>query len=298
MDEYSGSGGSRGPEESYNPSAALDLLRASSMKSKNQGRPPSRAAGGTVGGGGGGFVSANSFKSNQGHYNSSRETSTVVAHKGSFNSKFAWQRRQAGAPLTTTGVSFGAGRFDLSGVGIGSGRSSNSNNTYGSSASKGVPYSRTSSAGAEDDDDSSSVVNRPPMGITSTVARTNKTAAETKERLTDVTLSAQQHAFFEKIGRRENVFISGAAGTGKSFVLRVLQEALEQQRRTDEVAFTAPTGVAACNIGGVTIHSWAGIGLGEESIEELCARVCTSYIMYSQSINIKHINTIKYHVFR
>lgn len=41
----------------------------------------------------------------------------------------------------------------------------------------------------------------------------------------------------------------------------------------DAVAITASTGIAACNIGGVTIHSFAGIGLGLESAEDLVVRV-------------------------
>ena len=35
-------------------------------------------------------------------------------------------------------------------------------------------------------------------------------------------------------------------------------EALGQR---DKIAFTAPTGVAACNIQGMTIHSWSGVGV-------------------------------------
>ena len=33
------------------------------------------------------------------------------------------------------------------------------------------------------------------------------------------------------------------------------------------------SGIAACNIGGVTIHSFAGIGLGIESAEQLAQKV-------------------------
>jgi ATP-dependent DNA helicase PIF1 len=33
------------------------------------------------------------------------------------------------------------------------------------------------------------------------------------------------------------------------------------------------TGIAACNIGGVTIHSFAGIGLGIEPAEELVKKI-------------------------
>lgn len=40
-----------------------------------------------------------------------------------------------------------------------------------------------------------------------------------------------------------------------------------------EVAITASTGIAGLNIGGSTIHSWAGIGLGKESKEDLAEHV-------------------------
>lgn len=39
--------------------------------------------------------------------------------------------------------------------------------------------------------------------------------------------------------------------------------------KDSEVVVTAPTGMAAMNIGGSTIHSWAGIGLGLEPVEQL-----------------------------
>jgi PIF1-like helicase/Helitron helicase-like domain at N-terminus len=48
-------------------------------------------------------------------------------------------------------------------------------------------------------------------------------------------------------------FITGSAGTGKSFVTRFLLN--EFERRGDSYLLLAPTGVAAQNIGGSTIHS-------------------------------------------
>jgi len=41
----------------------------------------------------------------------------------------------------------------------------------------------------------------------------------------------------------------------------------------DAVATTAPTGIAACNIGGVTIHSFGGIGLGNGSANQLATKI-------------------------
>jgi len=64
-------------------------------------------------------------------------------------------------------------------------------------------------------------------------------------------------------------------GTGKSVLLREVIAALREKNRDarDAVAVTASTGLAACNIGGVTLHSFAGIGLGKESAEELVKKV-------------------------
>jgi len=36
---------------------------------------------------------------------------------------------------------------------------------------------------------------------------------------------------------------------------------------------TAPTGIAACNVGGITIHSFAGIGMGNEDVSKLIDKV-------------------------
>lgn len=60
-----------------------------------------------------------------------------------------------------------------------------------------------------------------------------------------------------KMGK--NVFLTGAAGSGKTYVLNSYINFLKE--RGVEVAITASTGIAATHIGGMTIHSWAGIGI-------------------------------------
>ena len=60
-----------------------------------------------------------------------------------------------------------------------------------------------------------------------------------------------------KSGR--NIFLTGSAGTGKTYVLNQFIQHLKDANIT--VAVTASTGIAATHIKGSTIHSWAGIGI-------------------------------------
>lgn len=60
----------------------------------------------------------------------------------------------------------------------------------------------------------------------------------------------------------KSVFLTGAAGTGKTFLTRVLVEMLEAQGKS--VTLTASTGVAASLIGGVTLHSLLRLGAIED----------------------------------
>lgn len=60
----------------------------------------------------------------------------------------------------------------------------------------------------------------------------------------------------------KNVFLTGEPGSGKSYTINQFKEWLEIERIP--YAVTASTGIAATHIGGVTIHSWSGIGIKEE----------------------------------
>jgi len=78
-------------------------------------------------------------------------------------------------------------------------------------------------------------------------------------------LSREQQAVVLAVLRGESVFFSGCAGTGKSHLIKLLRDYLPR----DSTFFTASTGLAAVNIGGTTLHSFAGVGLGEGSAENL-----------------------------
>jgi ATP-dependent exoDNAse (exonuclease V) alpha subunit len=82
-------------------------------------------------------------------------------------------------------------------------------------------------------------------------------------------LSGCQKSVIKAFEAGKNIFVTGGAGSGKSHLLNFLKRNYEQHG----LAVTASTGIAAVNIGGVTIHSWAGIGLATLSVEQIVENI-------------------------
>ncbi len=78
-------------------------------------------------------------------------------------------------------------------------------------------------------------------------------------------LSADQKQAVYDIEDGESIFVSGSAGTGKSFLLQYLKA----NYCDAGLHITASTGIAAVNVGGQTLHSWAAIGLGNLPAEQI-----------------------------
>lgn len=103
-------------------------------------------------------------------------------------------------------------------------------------------------------------------------------------------LSPEQAAVLNKVKSGKSIFFTGSAGnfarhhcdvyfefttpfagTGKSVLLREIIRTLGGNN-SHSLAITASTGIAAVNIGGTTLHSWAGIGLGLEPAKNLAGK--------------------------
>src|SRR5438552_12559203 len=76
-----------------------------------------------------------------------------------------------------------------------------------------------------------------------------------------------------------NIFLTGKAGTGKTTFLKYIRENSPKQ-----MAIVAPTGVAAINAGGVTIHSFFQLPFSP-FIPEIKG---TGFTNASQEISNKH----------
>ena len=68
----------------------------------------------------------------------------------------------------------------------------------------------------------------------------------------------------------ENVFLTGYAGTGKSYILNKLKTKLKKK-----LTITSTTGIAAVSIKGQTLHSWAGVGLCKNPVHKTIEKIKT-----------------------
>ncbi|GAA5936423.1 hypothetical protein JCM10213_000315 [Rhodosporidiobolus nylandii] len=87
----------------------------------------------------------------------------------------------------------------------------------------------------------------------------------------DARCSPEQLQCLDHVEEGKNIFFTGSAGVGKSFLLKEITRLLEHLKRPFQV--TATTGIAALQVSGMTIYSWAGIGLGKEPISILYDRI-------------------------
>ena len=90
-----------------------------------------------------------------------------------------------------------------------------------------------------------------------------------KKSETSVQLSDEQQHALDMLRSGENVFLTGGAGSGKSFVIKELTKDLDPK----EMPILASTGAAAVLLGGRTFHSFFGLGIMEGGADATYERV-------------------------
>lgn len=87
-----------------------------------------------------------------------------------------------------------------------------------------------------------------------------------------------QDQAFDILKMGYNVFLTGPAGSGKTFLVNRFITYCHEHALT--VAITASTGIAATHIGGMTLHSWSGMGIRESLTDEDIEHIMTKeYLM-------------------
>lgn len=110
----------------------------------------------------------------------------------------------------------------------------------------------------------------------------------------------KQKDAFELLKLGYNVFLTGAAGSGKTYLLN--QYIAHLREHGVLVAVTASTGVAATHLGGQTIHSWSGIGVrdsaSDDELEELAQKervrknVCRAAVLVIDEVSMLHAHQL------
>ena len=85
--------------------------------------------------------------------------------------------------------------------------------------------------------------------------------------------SKEQQLAYNKYITGKNIFITGPGGTGKTALIRHIER--DARKKCINIQVCALTGCAAVLLEckAKTIHSWAGIGLGNASIEQIVAKI-------------------------
>ncbi|GAB6028895.1 DNA helicase [Chamberlinius hualienensis] len=117
-------------------------------------------------------------------------------------------------------------------------------------------------------------VQTTPTGIKK--MRTDRSELDIKQRRLEVSrplsqcdLTEEQKMVLNAISSGRNIFFTGSAGTGKTHLLKKIIRVLPPAT----TFVTASTGVAAMQIGGVTLHSFAGIGAGSADLETTLSKL-------------------------
>lgn len=67
----------------------------------------------------------------------------------------------------------------------------------------------------------------------------------------------------------DNIFFTGQAGSGKSYLLTTIVSHLKNIVQSDGIAITSMTGIASLNINGQTLHSLTGATVLNDNEEQL-----------------------------
>ena len=114
---------------------------------------------------------------------------------------------------------------------------------------------------------------------------------DTIEDATDDCRGSSQVEVMARLLRRENVFVSGPAGSGKTTIIKRFISMIEATYNGNfNIAVTASTGLAATLIEGRTIHSWSGLGIFDGVLDNAKLRNAKAHGLNTQ----RTVSAIKY----
>lgn len=101
-------------------------------------------------------------------------------------------------------------------------------------------------------------------------------------------LTLKQKEALRHMKSGKNIFLTGPAGTGKTFILKYFIDWYKENKENEDykIYITSTTGLASLLIDGMTIHRYAGIGIGDKDINTYYKK-----IMKMKSLKRRWIST-------
>ena len=98
-------------------------------------------------------------------------------------------------------------------------------------------------------------------------------------------LDSEQIEVFRTAMTGRSMLITGVAGTGKSRVVRAIREVSDPRR----LGVTASTGAAAAMVGGTTVHSYFGIGRGDDTLDRYYTKVVCDVVLRDRIVHTNRV---------
>ena len=99
-----------------------------------------------------------------------------------------------------------------------------------------------------------------------------------------IRLLPKQEEAYSYMARGENIFITGAGGVGKTALIKMFMKIYHKSR---QIVLTSTTGTSALLLNGTTIHSYLGIGYGNNSVDALVDKICVWGWLRKRWLNIE-----------
>jgi len=86
----------------------------------------------------------------------------------------------------------------------------------------------------------------------------------------EISLSEKQQYAYDLLKKGNNIFLTGPGGSGKT---QIIKKFYKEYKYIKNIGMTSTTGISALLIGGSTLHSYLGIGLGKDDVELLYLKI-------------------------
>jgi len=101
--------------------------------------------------------------------------------------------------------------------------------------------------------------------------------------LDDLKFTSTQQKAFDYMVEGKNIFLTGPSGTGKSMVIQQFKKLYNREK---SIAITSTTGISALLIGGTTLHSFLGIGLGTGNVDQMTENIMKKAYLKSRWLKL------------